>query len=115
MAHASAIAPHRHAVAAPFSCGHAVAIRCRAPALQHRQHLLREQPEAARRDLERSDTPRDVLARRLGWEADAFARWEVRAASVAEARAWLATNPNLITYLPAAEADAKVRVLLRLP
>lgn len=37
------------------------------------------------------------------------------AASAAEARNWLTLNPNLIAYLPAAEADAKVRILLRLP
>nr|WP_246264552.1 hypothetical protein [Aromatoleum toluvorans] len=37
------------------------------------------------------------------------------AGSVAQLRQWLASQPNLIGYMPAAEADAHVRVLLRLP
>lgn len=37
------------------------------------------------------------------------------AADVAQVRAWLAGNPNLIAYLPASEADARLKVLLRLP
>lgn len=37
------------------------------------------------------------------------------AADIAQLRQWLAARPNLIGYLPAAEADARVRILLRLP
>ncbi|AYH45427.1 hypothetical protein [Azoarcus sp. DN11] len=35
--------------------------------------------------------------------------------NVAQLRLWLASQPNLVGYMPAAEADARVRVLLRLP
>ncbi|MCC4115458.1 DUF1153 domain-containing protein [Aromatoleum toluclasticum] len=38
-----------------------------------------------------------------------------QADSVAELRQWLAAQPNLIGYMPAAEADGRVKVLLRLP
>ncbi|NMG00326.2 hypothetical protein GPA27_23395 [Aromatoleum toluolicum] len=38
-----------------------------------------------------------------------------QAESVAQLRLWLAAQPNLIGYMPAAEADGRVRVLLRLP
>lgn len=37
------------------------------------------------------------------------------AGSVAQLRQWLASQPNLVGYMPAAEADARVRILLRLP
>jgi hypothetical protein len=37
------------------------------------------------------------------------------AASVAELRARVGANPNLIGYLPAADADSTLRVLLQLP
>ena len=39
----------------------------------------------------------------------------LEAADVAQLRQWLAARPNLIGYLPASEADTRVRVLLRLP
>jgi hypothetical protein len=39
----------------------------------------------------------------------------VEAADVAQLRQWLAVRPNLIGYLPASEADSRIRVLLRLP
>lgn len=38
-----------------------------------------------------------------------------QAESVAQLRQWLASQPNLIGYMPAADADGRVRVLLRLP
>ena len=37
------------------------------------------------------------------------------AADTAQLRQWLAARPNLIGYMPATDADARVRVLLRLP
>ncbi|AKU13824.1 hypothetical protein AzCIB_3931 [Azoarcus sp. CIB] len=38
-----------------------------------------------------------------------------QAESVAQLRLWLASQPNLIGYMPAADADGRVKVLLRLP
>ncbi|MBD5802631.1 hypothetical protein AZOA_20600 [Azoarcus sp. Aa7] len=38
-----------------------------------------------------------------------------QADSVAELRQWLTAQPNLIGYIPATEADGRVKVLLRLP
>lgn len=38
-----------------------------------------------------------------------------QADSVAELRQWLTAQPNLIGYMPATEADGRVKVLLRLP
>lgn len=37
------------------------------------------------------------------------------AADIEQLRAWLNAKPNMIGYLPSAEADSRVRVLLRLP
>lgn len=37
------------------------------------------------------------------------------AADIAQLREWLNAKPNMIGYLPSAEADSRVRVLLRLP
>lgn len=38
-----------------------------------------------------------------------------QAESVTQLRQWLASQPNLIGYMPAADADGRVKVLLRLP
>ncbi|QTQ36005.1 Uncharacterized protein ToN1_18510 [Aromatoleum petrolei] len=38
-----------------------------------------------------------------------------QAESMAQLRQWLASQPNLIGYMPAADADGRVKVLLRLP
>ncbi|NMG73834.1 hypothetical protein GPA25_03585 [Aromatoleum diolicum] len=37
------------------------------------------------------------------------------AADIAQLRQWLNSIPNMIGYMPSAEADSRVRVLLRLP